>query len=63
VLRGFKRVHLNAGESATVTFDVSTEELSILDAQMKRTLEPGKVDVLVGANSAETSTVELAVVP
>jgi beta-glucosidase len=62
-LRGFKRVHLNAGESATVTFDVGTEELSILDAQMKRTVEPGKVDIFVGANSAETSSVELTVVP
>ncbi len=62
-LRGFKRIHIDAGESATVTFEVGTEELSILDAQMKRTVEPGKVEVLVGANSAETSTVVLTVVP
>jgi beta-glucosidase len=62
-LRGFERVHLNAGESATVTFGVGAEELSILDAQMRRTVEPGKVDILVGANSAETSSVELTVVP
>lgn len=63
VLRGFKRVSLKAGESATVSFEVGTEELSILDAQMKRTMEPGKVEVRVGANSAETSSVELTVVP
>ena len=62
-LRGFKRVHLNAGESATVTFDVGPEEFAILDTQLKRAVEPGKVDVLVGANSAETSSVELTVVP
>ena len=62
-LRGFKRVYLNAGESARVTFDVGREELSILDAQMKRTVEAGKVEILVGANSAETSAVELTVVP
>ncbi len=62
-LRGFKRVHLNAGESVTITFEVGTEELSILDAQMKQRVEPGLVDVLVGANSAETSAVELTVVP
>jgi beta-glucosidase len=62
-LRGFKRVHLNAGESATVTFDVGTEELSILDARMRRAVEPGKVEILVGASSAETSAVELTVVP
>jgi len=62
-LRGFKRIHLDSGKSATVTFDVGAEELSILDAQMKPTVEPGKVDVLVGVSSAETSSVELTVVP
>jgi len=62
-LRGFRRIHLNAGESATVTFEVGAEELSILDPQMKRTVELGRVDVLVGANSAETSSAELTVVP
>ena len=63
MLRGFKRIHLNVGESATVTFEVGTDELSILDAQMKRTVESGKVDVLVGSNSIETSSVELSVLP
>jgi beta-glucosidase len=62
-LRGFKRIHLDAGKSATVTFDVGAEEFSILDAQMKRVAEPGKVDVLVGANSTATSSVELTLVP
>jgi beta-glucosidase len=62
-LRGFKRVHLDAGQSTTVSFDVGPDELSILDAQMKRTVEPGKVQVRVGANSAETVAVEFAVLP
>ncbi len=62
-LRGFKRVHLEAGKSATVTFEMGAAELSILDAQMKRMVEPGAVDVLIGANSAETSGVQLKVVP
>jgi beta-glucosidase len=60
-LKAFKRVHLDAGKSATVTFDVGPEELSILDAQMKKTVEPGKIDLLVGSNSAETSAVQLTV--
>jgi len=62
-LRGFKRVHLDAGQSTTVSFDVGPEELSILDAQMKRTVEPGKVEVRIGANSVETTSVELTVNP
>jgi beta-glucosidase len=62
-LRGFKRIHLEAGKSTTVTFDVGADELSILDAEMKRVVEPGNVDVLIGANSAETSAVQLVVTP
>jgi beta-glucosidase len=60
-LRGFKRVHLEAGKSATVTFDVGPDELSILDAQMKNVVEPGPVDVAIGTNSAETSSIRLTV--
>jgi beta-glucosidase len=63
VLRGFLRVHLAAGESKTITFDVGPEELAILNTEMKRTVEPGKVDVLVGVNAAETSVAQLTVMP
>ena len=59
LLRGFKRVHLEPGESATVSFDVGPQQLSILDAQMKWTVEPGAVDVLIGPSSVETSKVQL----
>jgi len=61
-LRGFKRIHLEPGKSETVTFDIGAEELSILDASMRRVVEPGRVDVLVGPNSAETYPVQLSVV-
>ena len=60
-LRGFKRVHLDAGSSTTVSFVVGPEELSIWDLQMKRTVEPGPVDLLLGASSAETSSVRLTI--
>jgi len=61
-LRGFKRIHLEPSQSETVTFDVGPEELSILDANMRRVVEAGKVDVLIGSSSAETSKVQLTVV-
>jgi beta-glucosidase len=60
-LRGFKRVHLDAGQSTVVSFAVGADELSILDAQMKRTVEPGTVEVLIGANSAENASLQLTV--
>ena len=61
-LRGFKRVHLEAGKATTVTFEVGADELSILNAEMKRVVEPGSVDILVGANSVDTSAVQLTIV-
>ena len=60
-LRGFKRVHLEPGASATVTFDVGVDQLSILNTQMKWSVEPGPVDIMVGESSAETSSVRLTV--
>jgi beta-glucosidase len=60
-LRGFKRVHLEPGSSTTVSFEVGPDQLSILDAQMKRTVEPGSVDLLLGSSSTETSSVRLAI--
>ena len=62
-LHGFKRVHLEAGKSETVTFDVGADELSILNAEMKWVVEPGTVEVRVGANSADTSAVQFTVTP
>jgi beta-glucosidase len=60
-LRGFKRVHLEPGASTTVSFDVGPDQISILDGQMKRTVEPGAVDILLGSSSAETSSVRLTI--
>src|SRR5579859_6892442 len=61
MLRGFKRIHLDPGSSATVTFDVGREQLSILNAEMKRVVEPGPVEIWIGSNSADTSKTRLIV--
>jgi beta-glucosidase len=61
-LRGFKRVHLEAGAFAIVSFEVGPDQLSILDAQMKKTVEPGPVEVRIGSSSAETSSVRLTII-
>ena len=60
-LRGFKRVHLEAGASTSVSFEVGFDELAILDAQMKRIVEPGPVDILIGSSSTDTSSVRLTI--
>jgi beta-glucosidase len=60
-LRGFKRIHLDPGASTTVSFDVGPDQLSILDAQMQKVVEPGPVEIQIGSSSADTSSVRLTI--
>jgi beta-glucosidase len=60
-LRGFKRVTLKAGEKTTIELPLTADALSMLDAGMKRVVEPGMFDIMVGTSSAETSTIPLRV--
>jgi len=52
-LKGFRRIHLAAGADATVDFTLRADDLSLLDASMRRVVEPGTFTVWVGPNSAE----------
>jgi beta-glucosidase len=53
-LRGFKRIHLAAGETQTVTFALDGEALTYWDeARHRFALESGMVDVMVGASSGD----------
>ena len=52
-LRAFKKVCLDAGESERVEFTIGFKELSLIDQDMKRVVEPGFFDVLVGSSSAD----------
>lgn len=60
-LAGFARVHLEAGETRAVNFPIGPEQLAIWNRQMKRVVEPGRVDVLVGPNSQQLESVALEV--
>lgn len=50
-LKGFKRIHLKAGESKEISFNLGFEELSLYNMQMQRVVEPGKFKVMIGAAS------------
>jgi len=52
-LKGFRRVHLRPGESIRVELTLGPAELSLWDAQMKRVVEPGAFEIMVGASSAD----------
>ncbi|WP_437692036.1 glycoside hydrolase family 3 N-terminal domain-containing protein [Sorangium sp. So ce176] len=50
-LKAFRRLTLAAGEARTVRFDVPASELSLLDAEGRRVVEPGDFRVHIGASS------------
>ena len=61
-LEGFKRIHLKAGESATVSFTIKAEQFSIINAKDIRVIEPGWFTIAVGGrqpsdNDSQTSQV------
>ncbi len=52
-LVGFARVPLKAGESKTVTFTITTQQLSlVVGKDGKREVRPGKLQIQVGGSSA-----------
>ena len=52
-LSGFKRLALSPGEKRRVSFAVSTDQLGFYDRAMRFIVEPGDLEVLVGASSAD----------
>ena len=50
-LRGFRRVHLQAGASQTLAFVLKPADLAMLDASMRLVVEPGRFTVFAGGSS------------
>lgn len=63
-LKGFKRVHLQPGESTTVTFTLTPEELALVDDKGNLVQKEGKVELFIGGGQpykAEGSFGELTI--
>jgi beta-glucosidase len=60
-LRGFRRVSLKPGESATVELPLGPEALRFTNAKMQRVVEPGVFDVMVGTSSEQLTKLTLEV--
>ena len=61
-LRGFSRITLNPGETKKVEFTLGPEELSFLDREMHRVVEPGTFTIMVGGDSVDLKQAKLDVV-
>lgn len=60
-LKDFARITLAPGETRTVTFSLTPDKLSFLDTQMRRVVEPGVFEVMVGTSSTQVQMVLLEV--
>ncbi len=56
-LKGFQKIFLKAGETKTVSFKISTEDLKFYNADLKYDWEPGEFQIMIGANSRDLKPV------
>jgi beta-glucosidase len=61
-LKDFRRISLAPGESKKVDFVITPDKLWFYNMQMKRVVEPGWFDIMVGTSSVTNQTVKLEVV-
>lgn len=59
-LKGFAKVSLKAGESKTVSLEITPESLAFYDIDMNYTVEPGEFEIMVG-NSSRDADLQKAV--
>lgn len=52
-LKGFIKIELKAGESKTVSFDISVEDLKYYNYDLKYVAEPGDFKLFIGGNSRD----------
>jgi beta-glucosidase len=61
-LRGFRRLRLDPGKTQTVEFVLGPDELSFLNRDMRRVVEPGTFKIMAGGNSVDFIETTLNVV-
>ncbi|WP_370896340.1 beta-glucosidase BglX [Chryseobacterium gossypii] len=55
-LKGFQKVFIRKGETKTVTFRLTPEDLKFYDDQLNYDWEGGEFDIMVGTNSQDVQT-------
>ncbi len=50
-LKGFKKVEIKKGETVTVEFELTTEDMKFYNVEMEYAWEPGEIQVFIGPDS------------
>lgn len=59
-LKGFKRINLKKGETKTVSFTVTPDDLMFYNQQLEYKCEPGDFNIMVGPNSRDVQTLKFS---
>lgn len=60
-LKDFAKVKLNPGETKNVSFTITSEKLMFYNYELKKVLESGDFNVMIGPNSTNVQTVKFTV--
>ncbi|QZT38066.1 glycoside hydrolase family 3 C-terminal domain-containing protein [Halosquirtibacter xylanolyticus] len=52
-LRGFDRIHIKAGQSKRIVFNITLDDLELLNRNMKQVVEPGTFKLAIGTSSKD----------
>lgn len=58
-LKGFQKIFLKAGESKTVSFNITTNDLRFYNNDLKYDWEPGEFEIMIGANSNDVKKIKV----
>ena len=58
-LKGFQKIFLKAGETKTVTFNITTSDLKFYNNNLKYDWEPGEFVIMTGGNSRDVKSAKV----
>ena len=61
-LKGFKKVAVKKGETVTVEFELTTEDMKFYNVELAYIWEPGEIEVYIGPDSRVTEHTDFMLV-
>ena len=58
-LKGFQKIELKAGESKTVSFNITPADLKFYNYDLKYDWEPGDFIIMIGGNSRDVKSAKV----
>ena len=59
-LKGFQKIELTKGETKTVTFTITPDDLKFYNADLEHVWEPGEFEIMIGGNSRDVKSAKVS---